>query len=106
MSKREIVSFYERLLGTRVPNRIEAAPMLNNIVFTKVPVEYHADLASAGEIKSAMLSIGRDKAPGLDGYNAAFFSQKLGGSWSRCGIGCPVFFSLQVLCLRGGMLQC
>ncbi|KAH7845047.1 hypothetical protein Vadar_034581 [Vaccinium darrowii] len=64
--KREIVSFYVRLLSTKAPNRIEAGPTLNSIVFTKVPMEYHADLtkfASAEEIKSAMLSIGGDKAP-------------------------------------------
>ncbi|KAG5542725.1 hypothetical protein RHGRI_015741 [Rhododendron griersonianum] len=82
--KQEVVSFYKRLLGTSFPNRIEATDVLNDLDVTK-------------EIKSAMFSIGGDKAPGPDGYNAAFFQKNWGV------VGPDVVLAIQSFFVTGGM---
>jgi len=66
--KKEVVSFHEKLLGTRFPNRMEAGTIMS-------------DLVIEAEIKAAMFSISGDKAPGLDGFNAAFFQR----NWNMVG---------------------
>lgn len=98
--KKEVVSFYVQLLGTSFSNRLEATDVLNGLVVAKVPMEYHAaltSLACAEEIKSAMFSIGGDKAPGPDGYNAVFFQKNWGV------VGPDVVLAVQSFFVTGGM---
>ncbi|KAH7837453.1 hypothetical protein Vadar_014042 [Vaccinium darrowii] len=55
--KKEVVSFYEKLLGTRFPNRMEAGIVMSDLVTARVPIELQAGLtclATEAEIKAAI----------------------------------------------------
>lgn len=75
------VSFYKRLLGTR--EYCDSISDLDDWI-PKVPHNKLADLikdVDEEEIKSAMFSIGDEKAPGPDEYSSRFFKS----SWSVVG---------------------
>lgn len=97
---KEVVYFYEKLLGTSFPNRVEAATVMYDLVTARVPFELQAGLtclATEEEIKATMFSIGGDKAPGPDGFNAAFFQRK----WDK--IGDNVVLAIQAFFITGTM---
>ncbi|VFQ86115.1 unnamed protein product [Cuscuta campestris] len=73
----EFIGYYNQIFGNTVPN----TPMDWN-VFKEGPLIQHQDAidlvsnVDRTEVKEALFSIGDDKAPGPDGYTAAFLKKK------------------------------
>ncbi|KAH0686276.1 hypothetical protein KY289_017034 [Solanum tuberosum] len=77
--KEEILTFYKSLLGSAA----QTLPAVNSVIMRKGPVLNHQQglqlcrPVTDEEIHAALVAIGDDKAPGVDGYNA-YFNKK---SW-------------------------
>lgn len=74
--EQEILGFYQKHLGTASTQRVDAANALTGVIQKTVLMEFRAGLysdVSESEIWNALRSINRDKAPGPDGFNSAFF---------------------------------
>ncbi|GJY94750.1 sodium/hydrogen exchanger 6 [Tanacetum coccineum] len=75
------VSHYEQFLGLEGTT----TPLDDHGLFSRVLSDHNADFmvreVSDSEIKGALFSIGDDKPPGPDGFNAAFFKK----SWDIVG---------------------
>lgn len=72
----EIIGYYQGLIGTSFDHKWNASEVLSAAVTTKVPSNLRDGLISPvtdAEIWKALRSINRDKSPGPDGYNSAFF---------------------------------
>ncbi|KAH0773890.1 hypothetical protein KY290_011027 [Solanum tuberosum] len=78
--KEEILTFYKSLMGSAA----QTLPAVNSVIMRKGPVLNHQQgrqlcrPVTDEEIHSALLAIGDDKAPGVDGYNAYFYKKNLG----------------------------
>ncbi|XP_019254452.1 PREDICTED: uncharacterized protein LOC109233132 [Nicotiana attenuata] len=78
--KEEIINFYKGLMGTTA----QTLPAINKQVMKTGPVLSHAQQiflckeVTDKEIYECLSSIGDDKSPGVDGYNAYFFKK----SWN------------------------
>lgn len=72
----EILGYYQELLGTKFTHRRDATAALSTAIHSKVPQELYEGLSgsvSEIEVWNALKSIHRDRAPGPDGFNSAFF---------------------------------
>lgn len=72
----EILGYYQRLLGSDFMHKQDASEALSAAMLKKVPQEVRASMVAPvteAEIWAALWSIHRDKAPGPDGFNSAFF---------------------------------
>ncbi|XP_070039684.1 uncharacterized protein [Nicotiana tomentosiformis] len=73
----EILSFYKNLMGTSV----QTPPTINRLIMRKGPKLNHpqqlamCEAVTTTEIYEGLCSIGDDKAPRVDGYNAVFFKK-------------------------------
>ncbi|KAA8519329.1 hypothetical protein F0562_013585 [Nyssa sinensis] len=80
--KQEVVSFFQDLLGTSSPyNPSYKARITNVIKLNEVQKRDLCKEVGADEIREALFSIQGDKAPGPDGYCAAFFQK----NWQLVG---------------------
>lgn len=74
--KKEILGYYEGLLGSSFDQKMDAYPALRLALTRKVGSEFKDGLVKAvsrEEVKAAMWSIKGDKALGPDGFTSAFF---------------------------------
>ena len=81
----EVVTFYKSLIGS-VDVKVTGCPkqILEDVLQSFLNEEEASNLSRpihCDEIKSAMFSIGSDKAPGPDGYSSGFFK----AAWSIVG---------------------
>ena len=69
------MSFYKSLMGTSTDNLpgINAQVMKRGPTLTKLQRIHLCAEVTEQEIYEGLKSIGNDKAPGIDGYNAYFF---------------------------------
>ncbi|XP_021985819.1 uncharacterized protein LOC110882016 [Helianthus annuus] len=67
------VDHYEKFLGCRGDTLLNPAPDLFSNVLDPSVANHMCRQVTEDEVKKAMFSIGIDKAPGPDGYTAAFF---------------------------------
>ncbi|KAF3662756.1 hypothetical protein FXO38_10995 [Capsicum annuum] len=77
--QREILTFYQALMGTSLLNiiAVNLATMKNGPPLThQQKVELCVDVTDQ-EIYTGLYSIGNDKAPGVDGYNTKFFKKNV-----------------------------
>lgn len=89
-------------MGTEFNHRRDASETQN-----KVPFELKEGLVvvvSEAEIWKALISIHRDKAPGPNGYNSAFFQDKWSIVKEDLIAGMLSFFAIGFICLRVGTL--
>ncbi|XP_021994626.1 uncharacterized protein LOC110891242 [Helianthus annuus] len=68
-----VVDHYEKFLGCRGDTSLIPAPDLFTNVLDPNIASYMCRQVTEDEVKKAMFSIGIDKAPGPDGFTAAFF---------------------------------
>ncbi|KAG5562581.1 hypothetical protein RHGRI_005341 [Rhododendron griersonianum] len=72
----EILRYYQRLLGSEFMQKQDASEVLSAAMLKKVPQDVRASIVAPvteAEIRSTLQSIHRDKVPGPDGFNSAFF---------------------------------
>ncbi|VFQ93996.1 unnamed protein product, partial [Cuscuta campestris] len=95
----EFIGYYRQIFGNTVPTTL-----VDWNVFIEGPVIQHQDATELvrnvdrTEVKEALFSIGDDKAPGPDGYTAAFFKKK----WDI--VGDTVFDAVSEFFLSGRLL--
>ncbi|XP_022030545.1 uncharacterized protein LOC110931459 [Helianthus annuus] len=71
------VNHYEQFLGSEGQVSLLPSPDLFSNKLNPKTANYMVRPVTLEEIKSAMFSIGNDKAPGPDGYTTAFFQDKV-----------------------------
>jgi hypothetical protein len=78
-TKREVVSFYQQLLGhsnaVNESNMIHRVPTLMTDQISDEAKAFLQQEVNEAETRSTMLSLGSEKAPVLDGFTAYFFKK-------------------------------